>query len=448
LVANVNNVNSNNTDSNKYENCQACINKDMFIGNNPIILYKLNTFVSFIHFNMKNDSEYINLYGCWRKSLQFVFNWNFNLRIQILNVLVNKQFNLWFASNFKIFNSSEESPILLPKLTYCLHSIDGPSTYTPHNYKLTYYSENEEKFPVIKQLRIEIELLLNKKFNFTQIILYSNENNHIKKHCDKEQVNGISKILYEEGIECIASYCVLGTSLVSFTDNRTNEKFTFVHKEGMIYIMNGCQRIGFHEKKKSINQLKFEQLFANLPQSMIKSSHISIIFRLLTLETNKQSKMKSININVDWNQNQQAIVHPQKIKTRYFQLIDEEPIGTIWNNRTEMYLNAAHCCSISGIDSENELAISIVENNGRSNIWLTSNNLIYCGHGSHTMKLISYNKFLVNSALNEIGIRVYVGFNSKYYDKPKFGFKLINLMFVNEFKIEFFQNVLVNFDLL
>jgi hypothetical protein len=309
-------------DNIEYENCEASIDKSMFTGNNPVIKYKCKEVNCFIHFNLKNKSEYFNLYGCWRKSLLFIFKWNEILQMEIQNLIINKQINSWFASNFKVFNTTEKLPTLLPKLTYCLHSNTGPSTYTPHNYKLTYYAESEELFPVFKQLRKEIEILLNKKFNFTQIILYANESNHIKKHCDKEQVSGVSNILFEEGTECIASYCVLGISLVSFTDKRTNEKFTFLHKEGMIYVMNGCQRIGVHEKKTSMKYSKYKELFENVPESTLKSSHISIIFRLLTSNTDKQSKMKSVKIDVDWNKRKQAIVTPTQIKLSYSGLIE------------------------------------------------------------------------------------------------------------------------------
>jgi hypothetical protein len=164
--------------------------------------------------------------------------------------LLNDYKGSWFASYFQIYNlvNNDTNSFCLPKLTLNFHKKNTPQTYAPHHEKLVYGSICEDNYPIIIQLRKEIDKLYNTKFTFVSFLLYPTNQSYIKAHCDENQIEGLSSTDFIEGTEVIVSLCIVGNKMAYFKDIRTKEEFFFLHEPGSIYTMQGCQRMGIHSK--------------------------------------------------------------------------------------------------------------------------------------------------------------------------------------------------------
>ena len=71
---------------------------------------------------------------------------------------------------------------------------------------------------------------------------------YIKKHQNLNQIEGLAQNNGKDGKEVIATLSIIESKMLVVNDLRTNEKFHFLHKEGLLYVMNGYQKITTHQK--------------------------------------------------------------------------------------------------------------------------------------------------------------------------------------------------------
>ena len=228
--------------------------------------------------------------------------------------------------------------------------------------------------------------------------------------------------------------------MLVFKDLRTDEHFYFLHQEGSFYVMNGCQKLGTHEKLGGTLRSPF--FCHTWPQlkNPTKDSHVSVIFR--SLKPTPLSSVKSIfaPVPVVWCHNKAICDFKAQQMLPYQGLNVDEPIGFVWRSRVLMLKMAAHHSLISGIHSVNSIVYSIVDNGDTQNKHFGTFS-VYCGHGAKDIYLEKSNKALASTATQKIPFRFYVGSKSIHKDRPEIGFKLVGLVYITSFKLVMYQRI-------
>jgi hypothetical protein len=288
------NINVNNTRNTLENNVNHLLS-----GIEPFCVYKkVNNEQKLLYTQSNINFTCFSFFGANHQSIGFLEEYKSETLKQLRTYFTQNHDNIWYASSFMhLFQKKDDegslftknTAHLLPKLTLNFHTKNGPKKYMPHSNQLIYKTMSEDKCPLIKTLRKEIQVLVNYKFNNVACILYPLWLSYIKTHRDESQLSGLAVSDGTEGNEFIVTVSLLGDKMLLLTDWTTEEKFYVLHRQDSVYFMKGCQKMSTHEKLASkLPYSKYAKFWPFLKNCKTKS-HISIVFR----------RLEHIQINVE-----------------------------------------------------------------------------------------------------------------------------------------------------
>jgi hypothetical protein len=384
-------------------------------------------------FSSKTDSSHavIQIPHAVHNSIEVVLKWESSILEQVIKLVTCESFH-WFVHFFPIFKTKvtqDDHLSKLPKLVRFFHQSGQSIFYEPHRQKLVYQSEPEDVFPVLKSLREAMCELFDYQFNFTGIINYPSHEAHINRHNDGSQIFGTSNTKGLKGQEFIISLALLGNKITSIHLNDSNDTIYIMHKRGSIYCMDGIQRMTTHAKLGiKLSHSRFSKYWPK--QCALDGSHIVVVFRRLKPSNhNIDAACIRSKVNVTWNNKKTICFFKQEPKAESYQGIREyEPIGYHWTDINAMRHFGAHPVT-SGIHSNNGIVYSVIDNSS-TNTYLTSNAIIYSGHGMNNNIIERSNNSLFLTSKEGIGFRYYIGSKSLHSQAPQSGYVFLSLMFI------------------
>jgi hypothetical protein len=373
---------------------------------------------------------------CW---FEFNSNWEPKLCSQLANALKASPIP-WQLAYYDLFAPEviKDNVTVLPKpqkLALHFRADDGPKYYFPHppgHY--AFQSQHESSFPLVKQLREAMEKELGYRINWISILLYFDEKCQILPHGDCDQQIG-----YEHQQEIVATLCLYGPKLMCIACKETDEKLYFLHQPNQVYVMKGIQQTHLHSKRADpFTNRELLNLFPQL-RYLKDKSHISMIFRHVKNWDDRPAVPQLYTpVQVHWENLGELRVLWNK-HDGYFGLKAEEPVGHEWKSRYDMNHYGSFKGLICGFDTLNERICAIIDNvYGNTYIGTT---LHYWGHASKDVFLKSYNRIMLLNCLDSIGIRLYVGANSKHLMAKKDRFVFVGLYYVIDFKLKPFSGI-------